>query len=262
MSVFMKRGAVVAVIAALSLSATCMAQDLRTVGGPMRGSMVLGNLLSTRAMGMGGASIAIEGPRSLNPASLGWTEKADVQITGMQADFNAGPETRYTLVEATVPVDLNVMKGGVKLMGAAISSGTADNKLGFETHMWGREAGFEFGFGLNDRFSIGGAGFPSDPSEVRMKAPFGTVTGRAQSQIGSIRFGSLMRVITEEDDLPGKLNVAGMYTHVIDEWKARGLPAGSDDDDTAYVNVWSVAGVQQAPAISRTWRAICTYTFT
>jgi len=235
-----------AALLALMWSSAARAQDARTIGGPLRGSMVLGNMYSTRVLGMGGATHAIEGPRSMNPASLGWTEEFDVEVSYQSARYNQGPHASYYYTEVTVPVP--VLGGGLKLMGTSLSSDTDDSKMGTDTHVWGREFGFAYGRYLTDRISIGAAGFPSDPSELRttVTTPGGplTLTGRAQSRVGSIRAGTLIRVLDGEDECmginPGKLSVGTTYTHIIDEWKTRGLPPGMDDDDTAYVNVGGV----------------------
>jgi len=245
----------VACLLALTWCGSALAQPpppeaFKTLGGPLRGSMVLGNLFSTKAMGMGGASHGTEGPRSINPASTGWTEEYDVELTYQNVGFRNGPDASYYYGEVTIPVP--VLGGGLKLMGVSLSSSnTDDSKMGPDTHLWGREFGFSYGRYLNDRISIGAAGFPSDPSEIRVGGtPYGTLTGRAQSQVGSIRAGTLVRVLDEDSECmgitPGKLNFGATYTHIIDEWKTRGLPAGADDDDTAYINVGGV-GVSYEP---------------
>jgi len=229
---------------ALVLCNSAVAQDPRTIGGPLRGSMVLGNLFSTKASGMGGASHGIEGPRSINPASLGWVEQFDVELAFQSARFNEGPHALYYYGEVTVPVP--VLGGGLKLMGTSLSSDSEDSLMGTDTHQWGREFGFAYGRYLTDRISIGAAGFPSDPSELRVSG----LVGRAQSQVGSIRAGTLVRVFEEDSEVmginPGKLNVGATFTHIIDDWETRGLPATMDDDDTAYINVGGV-GVAYDP---------------
>jgi len=235
----------------------------RITGGPLRGSMALGNMFSTKTLGMGGASHAIEGPRSINPAALGWTEEYDVELMYQSVRFNEGPHAWYYYGEVTIPMP--VLGGGLKLMGLSLSSDEDENALSThnETHLWGREFGFAYGRYLTDRISIGASGFPSDPSEIRMEDAVyntgtpgtpvigqSTVSGRAQSQVGSIRAGTLVRVLDEDSECmgitPGKLNFGATYTHIIDEWKTRGLPAGADDDDTAYINVGGV-GVSYEP---------------
>jgi len=231
-------------VAGLLVLAWCSAapaQDPRVVGGPLRGSMALGNMFSTRAMGMGGASHGLEGPRSINPASIGWTEEYDVELSYENVRFTDGPHAGYYYGEVTFPMP--VLGGGMKLMGTVLSSDTEDSKMGTDTHLWGREFGFAYGRYLTDWLSIGAAGFPSDPSELRttVTTPGGPLrlTGRAQSQLGSIRAGALVRVLDEESEcpVPGKLNVGATYTHIIDRWETRHLPPGMDDTDTAYINV-------------------------
>ena len=239
---FLKCGTIAVVgLLALAWCSGAVAQDPRTIGGPLRGSMVLGNLFSTKAIGMGGASHGTEGPRSINPASTGWTEEYDVELAYQDVGFRSGPDASYYYGEVTIPVP--VLGGGLKLMGTSLSSSnTDDSKMGPDTHLWGREFGFSYGRYLTDRISIGASGFPSDPSEIRV----GGTVGRAQSQVGSIRAGTLVRVLDKDSECmgitPGKLNFGATYTHIIDEWKTRGFP----DDDTAYINVGGL-GVSYEP---------------
>ncbi len=217
---------------------TVSAQDPRTIAGPMRGSMHLGNIQQVAAQGMGGAALAVEGSDSLNPAALAWFKTMEVEMAVLHGDFNQGPDTTYYYGEVTFPEPW--LGGTLQLMAISISSDTEDSRMGSDTHLWGREVGFAYGVPITGRIAVGVSGYPDNPSEVRIETPGGTLTGRANGKVGSFRVGTLARVFTDESELfgfnPGKLNVAGMYTHIIDSWKTRGLPAGFDDDDTAYIN--------------------------
>ena len=200
-----------------------------TVAGPTRGGMdiVLPYYPPTvRAAGMGIATVALEGVDSHNPAALAFVEGYDVTIDFGRAAFRHGPDLNIYHGHLVFPVPL---VGGVsQLMCFGISTENEDfSKMGGYTHVWAHEMGLAYGRkvplpeAIPGELGVGFAGFPYDPSEVRVVSTSGAraAWGRGHSKVGSIRLGFLYKPVPE-------LSLAGQYTHIKDTLRAEFLVPG------------------------------------
>jgi len=195
---------------------------------------------TVRAAGMGLATVALEGVDSHNPAALGFHEGFDVVLDYGRVDFQHGPD--LDIYHGHVVAPMPVVGGAVKLMGFGISTRNEDNsRIGGRTHVWAREFGFAFGRQLPlpdavpGRVAFGMAGFPSDPSEVRIENGLGSgavCKGRGQSKLGSIRVGFMYIPIET-------LSLGIQYTHIKD-YLRQSLFGGSYRSNANYfVNLWT-----------------------
>lgn len=197
-----------------------------TVSGPTRGGL---NLVlpyyppTVRAGGMGLATVALEGVDSHNPAALAFFEGYDVVFDFGRAAFRQGPDLHIYHGHLVFPMP--VVGGVSKLMGFGISTENEDfSKMGGNTHVWAQEMGLAYGRkvplpeAIPGELGVGFAGFPYDPSELRLTSSAGTRTawGKGRSKVGSIRLGFLYKPIPE-------LSLAGQYSHIKDKLKAEYL---------------------------------------
>lgn len=242
-------GAMVACLAVVAGAALAGAPDA-SLTGPTRGGLnvVLPYYPATaRAAALGTSTVALPGVDSHNPAALAFCDAIDVSLDYGRANFQHGPDLDIYRGHAVVPVP--VVGGYMKLMGFSLGTRhTEMSRMGADTHVWGREFGFAYGRELPlpeavpGRLGLGVGGFPSDPSELRLSAPGGgrLAHGRAQSKVGSIRFGTLYQLT----DLPfgHELCLGAQFSHIKDELWARypGFGIGGRFKDNYYVNLYTL----------------------
>jgi len=219
----------------LALGLVCVsthAQDAQ-LAGPTRGNAIhLAYTPTVRSMGMGGASIGLEGPDSFNPASLGWLEAGKIEITYGDHDFRKGPHVSYYRADVSYPV----LGGGAQLKLYYMDSNKRlsempDPSMPLEAKVWAYEAGVSYGRRLNDRLAIGFGAFPLEESNLRLS---GVGRGRGESLVGSARLGVLVKVTDE-------INLATMFDHIKDRLKDS-YDSGASLHDNYYANIWTVGG--------------------
>ncbi len=197
-----------------------------TVAGPTRGGL---NLVlpyyppTVRSAGMGLATVALEGVDSHNPAALAFVEGYDVTFDFGRVAFRQGPD--LLIYHGHLVFPLPVVGGHSKLIGLGISTENEDfSKMGGFTHVWAQEMGLAYGRkiplpeAIPGELGVGFAGFPYDPSEVRLTNAAGAraAWGRGHSKVGSIRLGILYKPVPE-------LSLGGQYTHIKDTLRAEFL---------------------------------------
>jgi len=225
------------------------------LAGPTRGTALhLAYSPRVRSAGMGGASVAIEGTDSFNPAALGWLKEGEVELSFNDYDFRNGPHAYAWRTDVSYPL----LGGGLQLKGFFLDSDRSVSKMGgAEADVWGREFGFAYGRHINDYISMGMAGFPSDISELRLHAPGGdeVAEGRGESKLGSARLGALVRLPGNKEwrketrvgtraftlEMP-TIRLGATFDHIIDRLKGRYHGAFPDAHDTYYANVWTIGG--------------------
>lgn len=218
--------------------------------GPTRGGL---NVVlpyyppSPRAAGMGLATVAVGGVDSHNPAALGFAKCMDVAADYGGVDFNHGPDLGIGHAHVVVPTPKIGGYTKIMLMGIHTRDEDPSRLPGATggTHVWGRQFGIAAGVPVPlpdpvpGRLALGFAGFPYDPSEVRLHAGgLRTAQGRGQSQIGSIRLGALYQPIDQ-------VAVGAQFTHIKDYLRHKVLvdPVAMTylrQNAHYYVNLWTV----------------------
>lgn len=223
--------------------------------GPTRGGI---NLIlpyyppTPRAAGMGLATIGLPGVDSHNPAALGFVEKIDMSCDYGRMNFDHGPDLDIGHSQFVVPTPK--IGGFTKIMLYGMRTRHDDPSrlpgAGESTYIWAREFGIASGFKLPmpDKFpgelAFGFAGFPYDPSEVRLKeGGLRTAQGRGQSQIGSIRLGLMYKPVE-------RASAGIQFTHIKDYLRNKVLVDPMNmiyarDNANYYVNLWTVGGSVQ-----------------
>ncbi|MFC1805422.1 hypothetical protein ACFL09_00385 [Planctomycetota bacterium] len=223
--------------------------------GPTRGGL---NVVlpyypaSPRAAGMGLATVAVGGVDSHNPAALGFAKKIDIVADYGRMSFDHGPDLDIGHTAIVVPTPK--LGGFTKIMMMGIRTRHDDpSRLPGSaggTYIWGRQFGIASGVEvplpdkIPGRLALGFAGFPYDPSEVRLKAGgLRTAQGRGQSQIGSIRLGTIYQPIEQ-------VSVGAEFTHIKDYVRNKVLIVPPTtylrQNSNYYVNLWTV-GVSVQP---------------
>ena len=226
--------ATVGVLLVFGLACTVAHAQTAKLAGPTRGSTLhLAYSPTVRSAGMGGASIAVEGPDSFNPAALGWLEEGEVEFSFGNYDFHSGPDVDYYRLDTTYPV----LGGGARVKAYYLHSNSRMSKMQappgvpHRAKVWGYEFGMDYGRHINDRISIGLGAFPLEESRLRLS---GVGKGRAESLIGSARIGALVRVTDN-------LNLATMFDHIKDRLRDS-YAAGGGAHDNYYANIWTIGG--------------------
>ncbi len=218
--------------------------------GPTRGgiNVVLPYYPATpRAAGMGLATVAVGGVDSHNPAALGFAKCMEVLADYGRLSFDHGPDLDIGHAHIVIPTPKLGGYTKLMLMGIHTRDDDASRLPGSAggTYIWGRQLGLAAGFEvpLPDKvpgqLAFGFAGFPYDPSEVRVKAGgLRTAQGRGQSQIGSIRLGTLYKPIEQ-------VAIGCEFTHIKDYVRNKVLVAPATmtylrQDSNYYVNLWTV----------------------
>jgi hypothetical protein len=223
-----------------------------SLAGPMRGGMNLGlpYYPSGRGAAMGGAAVALEGGDSQNPAGLGFLKKGshDLSINYGQVKFRHGPDVDVYGTSVFFPMPL--LGGTQKLMFFDVETRHDNPSLmmgGANTDVWARQLGLAYGTMLPVPASIGKlafgfAGFPNDPSEIRLKMGGTEVArGRGQSKIGSMRLGLLYEPTR-------RLSFGVMFDHIKDYLRASytipNIPAFGSHSNY-YVNIWTLGAAYE-----------------
>jgi hypothetical protein len=219
--------------------------------GPTRGALdiVLPFYPTTaRAAALGRGTVALPGVDSHNPAALGFFKEIakvdhDLAISYGRADFGHGPD--LDIYNASLVFPMPMLGGYNKLMAFALDTRHEETSriLGCEAEVSAYEAGLAYGRlvplpdGVPGKLALGFAGFPYDPSRLRLEAPGGGTMARARgiSQLGSIRLGTMYQ--PEE-----RLNLGLVFTHIKDFCWAKypGLAIPGRFDSTYHVNIWEV----------------------
>ncbi len=254
---------VVALAVSMGAAALAGAPDA-TLVGPMRGALDLCLPYSAggRAAGLGGATVALEGTDSNNPAALGFVKRTyNLSMGYGRANFRQGPD--LNIYSGNLVFPMPILGGTSKLMGYYINTADADRSrmMGLEADVWARQFGLAYGFEvplrgtIPGRLALGFAGFPSDPSELTLKAPGGgrIAHGRGQSKFGSFRLGTLYKP-TE------RLSLGGEFTHIKDSCYAtyHGLGIPGRFKSNYYCNI---ATVGAAYRVLRHTRIMAQYLF-
>jgi len=217
--------------------------------GPTRGGL---NLIlpyypaTPRAGGMGLATVAVGGVDSHNPAALGFAKGIDVVADYGRLSFDHGPDLDIGHSQVVIPTPKLGGYTKVMLFGIHTRHEDASRLPGAgSTYIHAKEFGIASGVQVPlpdkvpGRLAFGFAGFPYDPSEVRLRAGgVRTAQGRGQSQIGSIRLGLLYQPIEQ-------VSVGGEFTHIKDYVRHKVLIDPSTmtylrQNDNYYVNLWTV----------------------
>ena len=226
--------------------------------GPTRGGL---NVIlpyyppTPRAAGMGLATVGLPGIDSHNPAALGFVEKIDMSCDYGRMDFDHGPDLDIGHSQFVVPTPK--IGGFTKIMLFGIHTRHKDESRlsrviapDGNTYVRAREFGIASGFKLPlpDRVpgevAFGFAGFPYDPSEVRLTHDgVRTAQGRGISKVGSIRLGLMYKPIEQA-------SVGVQYTHIKDYLRNKVLvdPQAmiyAGDSARYYVNLFTVGGSVQ-----------------
>jgi len=196
---------------------------------------------SARSLGLGRATVALEGVDSHNPAALGFVKGFDISAHYGRIDFRHGPDVGVYHTNVVLPTP--VIGGSTKLMGFYLHTRDSDasRMMGARAKLWGREFGIASGFKVPipedlGELALGFAGYPSDPSEVTLRAPGGgggttrVAHGRGQSVIGSIRLGALYKP-TE------KVSLGAEFTHIKDKLYAKFLGVPGRFESNYHVNL-------------------------
>jgi len=238
------RAGLVAALLSLGSGVALAGAPDSSLQGPLRGiTLHLAYYPPTpRAAGMGGATVAVAGVDSLNPAAVGFAKAIDLSLDYGRHSFSRGPDLDFYHGQVVFPMP--GLGGYMKLMGMSLSTRDEDDtsRLGLDFHFWARELGFAYGRevplpdGVPGRLAIGAGGYPSDPSEVRASPPGGSrlASGRAHSELGSIRLGMLYEPVEQ-------LSLGAQYTHILDYLYTDAPAFGvSHDDDRYHVNLFTV----------------------
>ena len=233
MTVLWKRLATVIVLLTVGLACTVANAQVAKLAGPTRGNTIhIAYNPTVRAAGMGGATLALEGTDSLNPAALGWLEEGEVELSFGNYDFRSGPSVNYYRADMTYPV----LGGGAQVKAYFFDSNhrlsrMPDPAVPSKTSVWGYEFGVAYGRHVNDYVSFGLGAFPLEESTLRLS---GVGKGRGESLIGSARLGALARVHE-------KISVATMFDHIRDRLKDH-YESGGCAREMYYANIWTIGG--------------------
>ena len=212
---------VAALLAMVLPAGLASAQMPIVVSGLPRGTLYLGSTPTVRAWGMGGASIAVEGAQSANPAALGWVDGYEIEGTYGHLGFGQGPDANYGRLDVVTPVPY--VGGALKLKTYLIESNKACSDLGeLNTYWWGREAGFAYGRAVCDWLSFGVGGYPYDRTQISLVDPatdLRVAKGTGTSFLGSVELGALLRP-------SDKFNIGVIYAHRIDHWRINNYALG------------------------------------
>jgi len=228
MRVISKWLAAVSVLLAVGLACTSAHAQVAKLAGPTRGNTIhIAYSPTVRAAGMGGATLALEGTDSLNPAAIGWLTEGELEFSYGNYDFRSGPAINYGRLDVTYPV----LGGGAQLKVYGFDSNTSMSKMGAPTEVHGYEFGVVYGRKINDRASFGFAGFPLEESTLRLH---GVGKGRGESVLGSFRLGGLVRVTDT-------ISIATMFDHIKDRLKDY-YADGTYLREMYYANIWTIGG--------------------
>ncbi|MBM4032917.1 MAG: hypothetical protein FJ291_14175 [Planctomycetes bacterium] len=201
---------------------------------------------SARAAALGRGTVALPGADSHNPAALGFFKEVakadhDLAISYGRASFDHGPD--LDIYNANLVFPMPMLGGYSKLMAFGIDTRQDDlsRMLGAKADVSAYEFGMAYGslVPLPDRvpgkLALGFAGFPLDPSHLKLEVPGGPTMARAKgwSKVGSIRLGALYQ--PEE-----RLNLGVVFTHIKDyAWaKYPGLAIPGRFSSIYHVNIW------------------------
>ena len=228
MRVISKWLAAVCVTLVVGLACTLAHAQVAKLAGPTRGNTIhLSYNPTVRAAGMGGATLALEGTDSLNPAAIGWLTEGEIELSYGNYDFRSGPAINSYRMDVTYPV----LGGGAQLKIYGFDSSTRMSKMGAPTEVHGYEVGVVYGRRINDRVSLGFAGFPLEESTLRLH---GVGKGRGESVLGSLRLGGLVRVTDT-------ISIATMFDHIKDRLKDY-YADGTYVREMYYANIWTIGG--------------------
>jgi len=216
------------VMVAVGLACTLAHAQVAKLAGPTRGNTIhLSYNPTVRAAGMGGATLALEGTDSLNPAAIGWLEQGEIELSYGNYDFRSGPAINSGRLDVTYPV----LGGGAQLKIYGFDSNRRMSMMGAPTEVHGYEVGVVYGRRINDRASFGFAGFPLEESTLRLQ---GIGKGRGESVLGSFRLGGLVRVTDT-------ISIATMFDHIKDRLKDY-YADGTYVREMYYANIWTIGG--------------------
>lgn len=228
MRVLWKGLVTLSVLLAVGLACTLAHAQVAKLAGPTRGSTLhLSYSPTVRAAGMGGATLAVEGTDSLNPAAIARLEEGEIELSFGNYDFRSGPRVNYYRADVTYPV----LGGATQLKVYGFDSNTRMSEMGAPTEVWGYEFGVAYGRQINDHISLGFGAFPLEESTLRLS---GIGKGRGESLVGSARLGALVRV-------SDSINIALMYDHIRDRLRDY-YESGAYVQEMYYANVWTVGG--------------------
>ena len=229
-----------------------------TLSGPTRGSSIhLAYYPATpRAAGMGGATVALPGVDSHNPAAWAFYQGYDAAFDYGRLRFRHGPDIDIARSHLVFPA----LGGTMKLMGYGMRSDRDERSrmLGMDAEVRAHELGVGYGREIKlpegwGRLAIGGAGFPYDPSGLRLRPHGGGdvfARGRGMSRVGSARLG----VLYEPEP---HVSFGLQFDHIIDRLSAHypGIPfhvGERRDDYVANIVTVGVAVRPPIPALSET----------
>lgn len=199
---------------------------------------------SARALGLGRATVALEGVDSHNPAALGFFKGIDLSASYGNLDFRRGPDLDIYNTSVVIPTPM--LGGSTKLMGFYLHTRDRDpsKMMGANTELWGQQIGIASGVQVPipdgfGKLALGFAGFPNDPSEVTLTMPDGmggktrVAHGRGQSVIGSIRLGALYKPTDEA-------SIGAEFTHIKDKLHASYLGIPGRFESNYHVNLLTI----------------------
>ena len=193
------------------------AQAQNHLAGILRDEYALALTPPLKSLGMGGAYVGVDGPQSMNPASLSSVDWMEGTLSYGFYDSEAGPSAHRARLDGILPAPY--IGGGARLMLDGVASeGHEATYLNAPVGYDAFTLGLQYGRNLTDWLAIGMGAYPYEKANVDMFIPGGKVHGEALSQIGSIQFGTLVR--------PHERITLGMQAIYIKDDLEAWLPAG------------------------------------
>lgn len=201
--------------------------------GLLRDEYALGLTPPLKSAGMGGAYVGVDGPESMNPASLSSVDYYQGMLMYGFYDHDRGPTAHRGRADGVLPVPY--LGGAARLMLDGFASDGADpTKLpgNAPVEYDSFTLGLQYGRNITDWAAIGVGAYPYEKANVDMITPGGSVKTEALSQIGSIQFGTLFRPHE-------KVNIGGQFIYIKDDLEAW-LPGGGHMGDYFDIHYFAV----------------------
>ena len=217
-----------------------------SLAGPTRGGLdlALPYMQTGRGAAMGGATVALDGSDTQNPAALGFMKGVVSFSAGYgSTSYDDGPDVAMYNSQIVFPMPF--LGGTSKIMGYHMKTTDRDASRmmgGMEAEVWATQYGIAYGRQIPLRglipgkLAIGFAGYPNDPSQVWLRDGTGATVahGRGMSKIGSMRLGFLYK----PTDL---INIGGDFSHIKDHLYATyaAFP-GIRYESNYHVNIYTI----------------------
>ena len=209
-----------------ALSASAQIQ----LGGLMRDELALGLTPTIKSAGMGGAYVGVDGPQSMNPASLSSMEGMQASLYGGFYDLGKGPSAYRGRADLILPAP--IIGGYSRLMVDGLASdGKGNTNLG-TMEFDSVTLGSQYGRNITDWWAVGFGGYPYESAEVDLYTPDGKTKGEAFSKLGSIQLGTLFRPCEY-------FNIGAQFIYIKDNLEAT-IPNGTEMGWNYYIHYFAV----------------------